>query len=157
MSAEKCSAFTKRHTGISLQLRSEVKILADGNTIIGVALWDTGASCSCISHDVAAKLRLIPIGKRTIQTPTGRETVNRYLVDIVLPNDVTVDSVEVCESEIGAQGLNLLVGMDIITIGDFAVSNHNKQTVFSFRVPPQKHIDFVAKNKTAASKTEQRK
>jgi len=33
--------------------------------------------------------------------------------------------------------------MDIITQGDFAVTNHNGVTKFSFRTPSMEHIDFV--------------
>jgi hypothetical protein len=35
--------------------------------------------------------------------------------------------------------------MDILTLGDLAITNHNHQTVLSFRVPPDtRHIDFVS-------------
>jgi len=35
--------------------------------------------------------------------------------------------------------------MDILTLGDLAITNHDRQTVVSFRVPPDTvHIDFVA-------------
>jgi hypothetical protein len=40
---------------------------------------------------------------------------------------------------------DILIGMDIITLGDFAITNANHRTVVSFRIPPDtKHIDFVA-------------
>jgi hypothetical protein len=32
--------------------------------------------------------------------------------------------------------------MDIISLGDLAISNANQQTFVTFRMPPQKHIDF---------------
>jgi hypothetical protein len=38
---------------------------------------------------------------------------------------------------------DILIGMDIITLGDFAVSNFEGVTKFSFRVPSLSHIDFV--------------
>ena len=44
----------------------------------------------------------------------------------------------------GNQGLGVLIGMDIITAGDFAVSNYNGTTMFSFRIPSQKKTDYVA-------------
>jgi len=37
----------------------------------------------------------------------------------------------------------MLIGMDIIGIGDFAVSNYNNKTIFSFRYPSKHKIDFV--------------
>jgi hypothetical protein len=33
--------------------------------------------------------------------------------------------------------------MDIIAMGDFAVTNFNDKTTFSFRVPAAKEIDFI--------------
>jgi hypothetical protein len=40
----------------------------------------------------------------------------------------------------------LLIGMDIITMGDFAVCNSNSKTSFSFAMPPfPNRIDFVSK------------
>ena len=40
-------------------------------------------------------------------------------------------------------GADVLIGMDIINEGDFAVTNLNGRTKFSFRVPSQADIDFV--------------
>ena len=39
--------------------------------------------------------------------------------------------------------------MNIINTGDFAVTNYNGVTKFSFRVPSLAHIDFVAESRTA--------
>jgi len=37
----------------------------------------------------------------------------------------------------------MIIGMDIISLGDFALGNGNNQTLFSFAVPPfQEKIDF---------------
>ncbi len=46
-------------------------------------------------------------------------------------------------SEIGNQGIDLLIGMDIIGLGDFAVTNLNGVTQFTFRLPSVESIDFV--------------
>ena len=32
--------------------------------------------------------------------------------------------------------------MDTITRGDLAITNKNGETWFSFRIPPQEHIEF---------------
>ena len=45
-------------------------------------------------------------------------------------------------SKIGAQGIDVLIGMDIISKGDFAVSNYNGKTQFSFRLPSQEDVDY---------------
>ena len=40
-------------------------------------------------------------------------------------------------------GFDVLIGMDIITKGDFAITNPDGTTKFSFRIPSQADIDFV--------------
>jgi hypothetical protein len=40
-------------------------------------------------------------------------------------------------------GCDVLIGMDIITMGDFVVSNKGGVTVMSFRVPSSGNWDFV--------------
>ena len=41
-----------------------------------------------------------------------------------------------------AEDFGMLIGMDIITLGDFAITNLNGQTVMSFRLPSSGRIDF---------------
>ena len=49
---------------------------------------------------------------------------------------------------------DVLIGMDIIGTGDFAVTNLNGLTKFSFRVPSLEHIDFVADATSTESREE---
>lgn len=135
---------TKSNNGLRRQLINEVVIESGGKTKKEIALWDTGASGTCISSETVKALGMIPTGKRNIKTPSGCTEVNTYLTSILLPNNVEIQDVEVCDSEIGNQGIGVLVGMDIITMGDFAVSNHLGNTVFSFRIPSKKTTDYVA-------------
>lgn len=53
---------------------------------------------------------------------------------------MNVNDVQVCDTDIGKQGLEMLIGMDIITLGDFSVSNYNDKTVFTFRVPSKEKM-----------------
>ena len=63
------------------------------------------------------------------------------MVNIVLPNNVVMQSVKVSEGVI--EGYDVLIGMDIIGVGDFAVTHKNGGTVFSFQVPSTHEYDFV--------------
>ena len=74
-----------------------------------------------------------------------------YLVNIALPNRVQFSGVEVAESVL-PPGLDVVVGMDIITRGDFAVTNRGGKTTFSFRIPSQVDIDFVKDDNAANQK-----
>ena len=137
------NAFTTTNTTIRNQLLNEADIWIDSGTYKAKTLWDTGATNSCISMQVVQALSLIATGQKDISTPSGRDTVNTYLVNITLPNNVVIPDIEVCDSKIGNQGLDLLVGMDIINQGDLSVTNFNGQTVFSFCTPSTRRIDYV--------------
>ena len=136
-------AFTIQFNKIANTLKSKVTVLCNEDAESFYALWDTGATISCISHDVVQRLKLVPTGKMPIHTPSGQSICNTYLVDILLPNNVLVKDNQVCESEIGGQGLGVLIGMNIITQGDFSVSNFQGKTTFTFRIPSVKETDFV--------------
>ena len=137
-------AFVSKGAKIENSLKTLATIKHADKEIEVVALWDTGATNSCVSDAVVTSLGLIPTGYVPIRTPSGSLNVGTYSVDISLPNGVDIDGLMVCGSEIGKQGLGLLIGMDIISKGDFAVSNYNGKTVFSFRIPSKSTLDFVA-------------
>ena len=50
-------------------------------------------------------------------------------------------------SEAVLNGFDVLIGMDIITLGDFSITNVNGKTVFSFRIPSTETVDYVQQEK----------
>ena len=70
------------------------------------------------------------------------EDIPRYVIDLYLPNGLIVRELLVALGDFA--DFDVLVGMDVITLGDLAVTNANGQTVFTFRVPSQGGIDFTA-------------
>jgi len=105
------------------------------------AIWDTGATNSCITQAVIDACGLVPVGIAQVhnaQTTTSEEV---FLVSIYLPNKVVFPGVRVTRGRM--QGADILIGMDVINRGDFAVTNFGGITKFSFRVPSEAHIDFV--------------
>lgn len=106
------------------------------------ALWDTGATNSAIDTNTAKQLQLKPSGRTVVKYGTGDKETNIYQVDIFLPNGVRIPGVQVTECDpTGVHGV--LIGMDVITVGDFSITNFNGKSVFSFRVPSMKTIDYV--------------
>lgn len=63
------------------------------------------------------------------------------MVNISLPNNVIFTGVRVTKGDI--LGANILIGMDIISRGDFSVTNRDGVTKFSYRTPSIAHIDYV--------------
>lgn len=109
-----------------------------------VGLWDTGATGSAISRNVVDKLGLKPIGKSEVFHANGKSTVDVYVINLFLPNQVLVQFVTVTEGVLN--GFDLLMGMDIITLGDFSITNFKGNTCLSFRFPSQKEVDFVVQS-----------
>ena len=105
------------------------------------AIWDTGATNSCIAQAVIDACGLVPTGMAQVHGVHGADTVETYLVNIRLPNTFIVWGVRVTRGNL--LGADILIGMDIINQGDFAVTNLGGVTKFSFRMPSQVHIDFV--------------
>ena len=104
------------------------------------ALWDTGATCSAISKNVVKKLNLIPVSKVTVDHANGQSIVNVFEISLTLPNKTLFQSIRVTECALS--GFDLLIGMDVISHGDFSISNLNGKTTFSFRIPSYKETDY---------------
>lgn len=101
------------------------------------ALWDTGATCTAISSNIVNALGLKPVDKAENYTAAGKRVVDVYYIDIILPNRVRIQDVKVTECILA--DFDVLIGMDIISMGDFAISNGNGKTHFSYCIPPHKN------------------
>lgn len=106
------------------------------------ALWDTGATNSVVTVSMATALGLKPISKVWSFHAKGKSLVNVYLVNIYLPNNIMIPNVRVSECEDGSGNFGVIIGMDIITIGDFAITNVGGITTFSYRIPSVEEINF---------------
>ena len=104
------------------------------------AIWDTGATASMVSDRVVQDCNLRPIGRARLYHASGSVWTEKYLVNIILPNNVLVKQVTVTRGSF--VGGDILIGMDIISTGDFAVTNLNGRTKFTFRYPSSEDIDF---------------
>ena len=111
------------------------------------AIWDTGATNSVITDNVAKKVSLLPTGMTEAHGVHGKCNVNTFIVDILLPNRVCIPNVRVSEGKL-LDNIDILIGMDIIQLGDFAISNADGKTIFSYCLPPHKNpIDLLEKSK----------
>ena len=111
------------------------------------AVWDTGATGSVISKNVVDTCGLKPITKTNVSTAGGMQVCDVFLVNCMLPNQVGFAGVTVTQANMGQT--DVLIGMDIISMGDFALTHKEGKTCFSFRVPSVIKIDFVETSKLA--------
>ncbi|GHV90556.1 hypothetical protein AGMMS50268_10590 [Spirochaetia bacterium] len=140
-------AFKKEYTGLTLNLITDVVIsgFPGGSGISVRALWDTGADGSAITPKVAQSLNLKPIDKANITGANESSMVDVVEISVILPNKVRVGDVRVTVCNLNG-GIDMLLGMDIIMLGDFSISNGDGITLFSFAVPPfQNKVDLYEK------------
>jgi uncharacterized protein YchJ len=150
MTSRQVLAFNRSYPGIASVLTSPVRIKEafDPKTSQPAepikeynAIWDTGATKTAITKKVAQECGLKPTGMCKVGTAAGETDACTYFVSIYLPNKVCIPQLRV--TEVNISGADVLVGMDIIASGDFAVTNHAGKTNLSFRMPSIECIDFV--------------
>lgn len=142
--------FTLSHKGLSHVLITDISISQAFKPIPGKTLptktykgiWDTGATNSVISQRIVNECGLKPTGIVKVYHVGGESPSETYLVNILLPHKVGIPHIKVTKGNMGATA-DVLIGMDIITMGDFAITNTNGNTVFTFRMPSVECIDFT--------------
>ena len=102
------------------------------------ALWDTGATTTIISSRVVKQLGLEPFLEAGISGIGGTSDVNTYLVHVSIPTGDTYTYLEVMESDF--EDYDVIIGMDIISTGDFCFTNADECSHFSFRYPAKEHV-----------------
>ena len=140
-------SFTSSYDKLSNVLKNKIEIAQVGSSFSAqewVALWDTGATNSVITQKVVDALGLQPVGQVPCSTPQGSYNAWVYYIDVKLPSSVIIPKLQVTLGQ--PFGCDILVGMDIIGRGDFAVSNFEGRTIFTFRTPSLMTFDFVNKS-----------
>lgn len=99
------------------------------------AAWDTGAQFTFISPRIVDALHLTPYRESEIMGIGGDQIAKTYKVHVGLPNGFLIHDLEVYCSDI--DDYDVLIGMDIITLTDFCITNKNQKTKFSFRIPSE--------------------
>ncbi|MBO4327974.1 MAG: SEC-C domain-containing protein [Bacteroidales bacterium] len=137
----------------------EVKNVLTQASVHTNAIWDTGATSSVVTKDLATQLGLIPMGKTNVRGVHGVQVVNTYFANLTLNNTmISMDIVVTeCDALSADNSIGMLVGMDVITKGDFSVTNYQGKTVMSFRVPSIEKVDYVAKLNAQSPATSQKK
>jgi hypothetical protein len=102
------------------------------------ALWDTGATFSAITERIQRELGLTQIGSKFIRGVTGIQKVPVVMLTLELPNDLLKQNIEVAVCDF-SNDIGMIIGMDIITFGDFILLHGNRHTEFSFTIPPRQN------------------
>jgi hypothetical protein len=111
---------------------------------------DTGAMRSVVTPEIAKLLDQPYVDFVTVTGVNNVSKVPVIILSVILPNNISITSLKtaICDMR---QGIDMLIGMDIISRGDLALSNADDKTLFSFAIPPfHDKIDPVKKAANAA-------
>ena len=100
------------------------------------AVWDTGSTNTILSSHVVKQLGLECFRTGGMAGIGGDVETVTYLVHVALPTNDVVTYVEVMEHDFN--DYDAIIGMDIITLGDFIVASSRGKTRFSFQLPNRK-------------------
>ena len=107
------------------------------------SIWDTGATRTVITGRVVEDCNLKAIGISRVRGVNDVRSAEAYLINIRLLNDVEFGNLRVIGTERLSGGADVLIGMDIIGAGDFAVSNYEGRTDVHISLPFAERIDFL--------------
>jgi len=141
------TALTISAKGIANKLISNIDVFNPfSDAKINVrGIWDTGATRSVVTKNTATALGLISVGQRTVRGVHGIKNVNVYLATIQLSGtDIMItEQVTECDELSNDGSVGALIGMNIISTGDFAISNFRGRTKFTFRSPSKANVDYT--------------
>lgn len=106
-----------------------------------IGAWDTGASSVIITPKIAKALCLKPIGKAIIAGTGGDCEGEVCRVHLGLPSGELFEDVEVVVNEL--PDYDILIGMPIISLMDFAITHPDGNTKFTYERPSRRDLDFT--------------
>ena len=148
---DKIRVLTYNSNKIMNQLTSYVYVGKEEDDLIDknrfVCIWDTGASVSCVTSNIVERYNLTSIGKSDFFTGghCKSRSTDVYSIDLMFRDDFVFNNLRVIKIE-KHDVFDIIIGMDIISKCDFAVSNLNGKTSFSFRIPSFGTANFLNEN-----------
>jgi len=141
MAKDKYYAYDLEYSHILKEIKTPITIYSSRNTTEGKcleteALWDTGATNSVLTPKISQKLGLISVDSWYVGGINNEKSSDIVIASIALPNGTFLNDWQFVVCDI--PGADVLVGMDIISKGDFCISNARAKTLFSFVIPPYK-------------------
>jgi hypothetical protein len=143
---KKHAALTYTHTGLVDALLTPVELFSgiyvEDTSYLTNALWDTGAMMSVISPEIVSKLKIDIVDTIQIAGINSESMAEVAIVSIRFPNGAVIEDVRAAICNMSS-GNEMIIGMDVITQMDIAITNGGGQTQLSFAIPPfENRIDF---------------
>lgn len=145
---ERHEALTMSYAGPANRIIIPVAITDSGGVTRNYpGLIDTGATHTCLSAELVAEMGFQPISFTEVDTAGGRiKDVPVYVVELIslCSGRMLFPKHKVTQTHLKEQqGVELLIGMDILLQGDFALTNKGGKTMASFRIPSVHEYNFI--------------
>lgn len=137
------AAFTVPYNKETNALIVQARIFENGKSYETWGLIDTGSTKTAISQTVVDKLQLTVCGTNVTNTASGSDQVPCYMVSLIIQDAINVVCFEVELFEKYENGPDFLIGMDVISQGNLAITNYNGIKQISFEYPASGAIDFT--------------
>lgn len=138
------TVFTKKYDDFNGKIITQKQIRYNGKCKTVNVLWDTGSTYTCVSEELIKELSMVSNSDSDfLSTFYGKIMSKTYDIIVILNNELEIPIDALKHNKIHEEGIDLLIGMDIIYRGDFAISTYNDETCFSFRIPSKGLIDFT--------------
>jgi len=118
-------------------LESYVAVGGEGSMMAVNALWDTGSTESLISEKIVKMIEPILKNKSKYVTRDVVIECETYAVSLSLSDEITFRDVLMKKADLSDKNVDIIIGMDIISRGDFEIRNYNNLVEFAFRIPPR--------------------
>lgn len=96
-------------------------------------LWDTGATHSQITREVAEVLGLKPIETLPVNHGAGQSEMRIYEAGLAVDDVIRVKQMKMAECY-GAGRFDAIIGMDIISFGTFRLEGVGEERTFTFEI-----------------------
>ena len=121
-----------------------VNVYANFTRALVLGIIDTGCSNTCISDELAEKMSLISCGTQPFSV-VGGETIdaNCYIANITIDNTIPCGDIEVGSYQKADAFYDVIIGMDILSKCDFAITSVNGHMKLTMAYPSKRDLDFT--------------
>lgn len=105
------------------------------------ALIDTGCDTTSIYNDIAIDMGLEKAGEKPMKSATGRWASPLYYVDLTIGGKIKLDGAIAAFPQ-KQKTADFIIGLDTLSLCDFAVTNTNGRTKVSLAWPTSHDVDF---------------
>ena len=110
---------------------------SEGKIVTTSAVWDTGANHSILSPKIVQELGLCAIDTKLVHGINKSNCLSDIVIATIrLTHDLVLTGRRFSVNNI--PGTDVLIGMDIIMLGNFVINNTDGKSSFSFVIPPLK-------------------